>query len=246
MGGLFGSSSDSSAASGGAQTYDSPESYSVAVTAGDDQNSNLTFNMTDHGATIEALNFAAANNDAMLAGLTETIDRVSEVEDIRAKMFGWALDSANQSREDALEFGAGAFQSAIDANMEMGRESQQTARYSVGAAKDAFDQALYENRRTSEAALWSLEDGMDSAIDGMGMVFEDSLDTVSTFAGQSLGALVGAYGGANESIQLNTAAAIAATSEATRSEASQSFDKLVKYAGSAAVAVVVLVIFTKK
>ncbi|MCG7979590.1 MAG: hypothetical protein JAY77_15785 [Candidatus Thiodiazotropha taylori] len=142
---------------------------------------------------------------------------------------GRVLDSSDQARIDSLMFGAGAMQAAFE---EAERARQETARAQELAARQVEATQRRANEMVRENTAQSISAVRSSTVDAMQFsagAFQAAMDEVSETRDRSLGTVIDF---SNEAIEYVT--------NSTRSEASQSFDKLVKVAGYSVGAIALL------
>ncbi|MEW8144089.1 MAG: hypothetical protein AB2776_22140 [Candidatus Thiodiazotropha endolucinida] len=142
---------------------------------------------------------------------------------------GRVLDSSDQARIDSLMFGAGAMQASFE-EAERARQAseraQQLAAQQVEATQRRANEMVRENTAQSISAVRA------STVDAMQFsagAFQTAMDEVSETRDRSLGTVIDF---SNEAIEY--------VASSTRSEASQSFDKLVKVAGYSVGAIALL------
>ena len=214
--GLFGGSSSKSTATAsetGQQVEDSGLAINVAGSRFA-KNSSLVVNQTDLGSVDSAFDFA--DGALVLAG-----DSTRNALEFGAGAFQSAIDSANDSRSESLEFGAGAFTSALDFADKAAARGDAAQRAATKAAQESSRDALEFGAGAFQSTLASVDSATDDAISAAAAAYNSSAGQVSHFA----------------------QTAIDKVADSTRSEASKSFDLLVKlFAGVVGVGVVAYVL----
>ncbi|MEW8346761.1 MAG: hypothetical protein AB2687_00490 [Candidatus Thiodiazotropha taylori] len=163
---------------------------------------------TDYGAIDSA--FELADNSLMFAG----------------GAMSRALDSSDAARNDALEFGAGAMVAAFE---EAERSRQMAAQAQHAAMQQVRETQAEANAMVRENTAQSISAVRASTVDAMQFsagAFQEAVSSIDESNEASLSSVIGF---SNDAIEY--------VANSTRSEASQSFDKLVKVTGYAAAAV---------
>lgn len=223
---LFGgSSSESSPSSAGTQVQDEGFGFSLS---GKFKNSDLTVVQSDHESISAAFSFADRSIGDSLALVDNAVgDALMFAEMVNDDI----IQTVNDSRDSALEFGAGAFM-----------EASETSRQAVDAAARASEASSYASR----AAIDSAQDAFDDSLFAVGSMADSAFNLTRDGYNSALSAVGGAFGSSIESITNTTGLAIETATNSTRSEASQSFDQLVKIAAGAAVGIVALYVLLGK
>lgn len=138
---------------------------------------------------------------------------------------GRVLDSSDQARIDSLMFGAGAMQASFE-------EAERARQASERAQQQAAQQAEATQKRANEITAQSIGAVRASTVDAMQFsagAFRTAVDEISETRDRSLGTVIDF---SNDAIEY--------VANSTRSEASESFDKLVKVAGWSLAGIVAL------
>ncbi|MCU7841824.1 MAG: hypothetical protein KZQ94_20920 [Candidatus Thiodiazotropha sp. (ex Troendleina suluensis)] len=176
----------------------------------------VNISMTDYGAVDRAF---------------EAVDSVFE---FAGGAVNRALDSSDAARVDSLMFGAGAVQAAF-AEAESAR--QESSRIQQLALRQVQESQAQANAMVRENTAQSIGAVRASTVDAMQFsagAFQSALGSIEENNDRSMGSVIDF---SNEAIEF--------VAESTRSEASQSFDKLVQTAGYAVAAMAAVTLIPK-
>jgi hypothetical protein len=168
----------------------------------------IDLTMTDYGAIDQAFEFAGQNMDDVLTFAGGAMSR--------------ALDSSDAARIDSLEFGAGAMQAAFaeaEAARQESARAQAQAQAAIAHAQSEANAMVRENTAQSIAAVRA--SSVDAMQFGAGAM-QTALTEIDESNDRAMGSVIDF---SNDAIEY--------VANATKSEASQSFDKLVKVSGYA-------------
>jgi len=186
-------------------------------------NNTLTIATTDHGSVAAGLE--AVDKSFSFAGgaFTKAVESIDSANDQAFSFAGGAATKAAETTDNALVFAGGAFTSSLDA-----------IEASAARSSAAYSAAIASNDANNKRNLESLERTTDKAFDFVGGAFTTAFDGITDQGATTLSA-----------IQASSSESIAAVSSATRSDAADSFNKLLDMSGKAviALAVVMLVMF---